>query len=73
MTVTIGRRELLAALGGAAAWPFRARAQQPAVPVIGFLSSASRNHDDVFRLAPFRQGLSEAGYTEGRRIGRAHV
>jgi putative tryptophan/tyrosine transport system substrate-binding protein len=68
MTVTIGRRELLAALGGgAASWPLVARAQQPAMPVIGFLSSASPNlYSD--RLRTFRQGLKEVGYVEGQNV-----
>jgi len=65
MTVTIGRRELLAALGGAAAaWPLAARAQQPA---IGFLHPASA---DTFadRLRAFRQGLKETGHVEGVNV-----
>jgi putative tryptophan/tyrosine transport system substrate-binding protein len=68
MTVTIGRRELLAALGGAAAvWPLSARAQQAAMPVIGVLSA---EWPDPFtdRLRVFRDGLRETGYVEGRNL-----
>ena len=65
MTVTIGRRELLVALGGAAAWPVAARAQQPAMPTVGFLGLGSPR--PMGRLvAAFRQGLAKAGYVEGQ-------
>ena len=68
MTVTIGRRELLTALGGAVvAWPLVARAQQAAMPVIGYLHSGSPA-PYAHLVATFHQGLKEAGAVEGKNF-----
>jgi putative ABC transport system substrate-binding protein len=68
MASYIRRRELLAALGGAAAaWPLAARAQQPAMPVIGFLNGTSPQGYGLF-LSAFLQGLSKTGYVENRNV-----
>src|SRR5262245_25211909 len=61
------RRDIVTLLGGAAAWPLAARAQQPEVPAVGFLSGRSQE-DSVADAAAFRQGLSELGYVAGRNV-----
>src|SRR5262245_50376830 len=61
------RREFLGALSGATAWPVIVRAQQLAVPVVGFLRSTSLA-DSTFLVAPFHQGLKEAGLVEGQNV-----
>src|SRR6516165_2419911 len=61
----MNRREFIAGLGGTAAWPLAARAQQRALPVVGYVSIAGATPE---RERAFRQGLGEAGYSEGQNV-----
>jgi putative ABC transport system substrate-binding protein len=62
------RRTFIAGLAGTATWPVVARAQQPTMPVIGFLSAQSARDDYNFATIPFLQGLKEAGHVEGQNV-----
>ena len=65
MTAKLKRRELISLLGGAAAWPLVARAQQAAMPVVGYLDATQPPHAGI---APLLRGLRETGYVDGRNV-----
>ena len=62
------RRQFIAGLGSAAAWPVVVRAQRPGMPVIGFLSPQSADDDYKNYIIPFLQGLKETGYVDGQNV-----
>jgi putative ABC transport system substrate-binding protein len=62
------RREFIAGLGSAAAMPLAARAQQPSLPLVGYLGSVSAHDVELTSTAAFIQGLKEGGYSEGQKV-----
>ena len=68
MTAFIGRRKFITLLGGAAAWPINGRAQQAAMPVIGYLGVSSFEKSAGSSLHAFKRGLAESGYVEDRNV-----
>src|SRR6266481_6346267 len=62
------RRDFIAGLGSVATWPLAARAQQPALPVIGYLSTESADGEYENFTVPFLQGLKETGYVDGQNV-----
>ena len=66
MSIRLRRREFIAGLGGAAAWPLAARTQQAALPVIGLLNAGSASTN--LGLVPFLQALKESGFVEGQNV-----
>jgi putative ABC transport system substrate-binding protein len=67
MNICLRRREFIAGLGVAAAWPLAARAQQRAMPLVGWLSTRN-SETDAYVLPAFRRGLNRQGYVEGRNV-----
>src|SRR5215831_11691967 len=62
------RREFITLLGGVAAWPLAAGAQQTAMPVVGYLNLGGSPESDTSRLTGLRRGLNQTGYVEGRNV-----